>query len=259
MDNKPGATGIIGTEVVSRAQPDGHTLALVASSHAINPSITKKLPFDTLKSFEPVVLTHIVPLMLVVAPTIPAKNLQELIAYAKANPGTLTFASSGVGGAPHMSGELFMSMAGLDMTHVPYKGSTLAHPDLRGGITSMMFDTVAALQPLLKAGAVRPLAVTTAKRSSVAADVPTMSEAGLPGYETSTWGGVLAPARTPKDVVAKLNAEINKALAASDVQGKLTTAGIEIAGGTPQEFQDFIQSEMKKWAEVAQAAKITPE
>jgi len=259
VDNKPGATGIIGTEVVSRAPPDGHTLALVASSHAINPSITKKLPFDTLKSFEPVVLTHIVPLMLVVAPTIPAKNLQELIAYAKANPGTLTFASSGVGGAPHMSGELFMSMAGLDMTHVPYKGSTLAHPDLRGGITSMMFDTVAALQPLLKAGAVRPLAVTTAKRSSVAADVPTMSEAGLPGYETSTWGGVLAPARTPKDVVAKLNAEINKALAASDVQGKLTTAGIEIAGGTPQEFQDFIQSEMKKWAEVAQAAKITPE
>jgi tripartite-type tricarboxylate transporter receptor subunit TctC len=259
VDNKPGATGIIGTEAVSRAQPDGHTLALVASSHAINPSITKKLPFDTLKSFEPVVLTHIVPLMLVVAPTIPAKNLQELIAYAKANPGTLTFASSGVGGAPHMSGELFMSMAGLDMTHVPYKGSTLAHPDLRGGITSMMFDTVAALQPLLKAGAVRPLAVTTAKRSSVAADVPTMSEAGLPGYETSTWGGVLAPARTPKDVVAKLNAEINKALAASDVQGKLTTAGIEIAGGTPQEFQDFIQSEMKKWAEVAQAAKITPE
>jgi len=259
VDNKPGATGIIGTEVVSRAQPDGHTLALVASSHAINPSITKKLPFDTLKSFEPVVLTHIVPLMLVVAPTIPAKNLQELIAYAKANPGTLTFASSGVGGAPHMSGELFMSMAGLDMTHVPYKGSTLAHPDLRGGITSMMFDTVAALQPLLKAGAVRPLAVTTAKRSSVAADVPTMSEAGLPGYETSTWGGVLAPARTPKDVVAKLNAEINKALAASDVQGKLTTAGIEIAGGTPQEFQDFIRSEMKKWAEVAQAAKITPE
>jgi tripartite-type tricarboxylate transporter receptor subunit TctC len=123
----------------------------------------------------------------------------------------------------------------------------------------MMFDTVAALQPLLKAGAVRPLAVTTAKRSSVAADVPTMSEAGLPGYETSTWGGVLAPARTPKDVVAKLNAEINKALAASDVQGKLTTAGIEIAGRTPQEFQDFIQSEMKKWAEVAQAAKITPE
>ena len=150
VDNKPGATGIIGTEAVSRAAPDGHTLALVASSHAINPSITKKLPFDTLTSFEPVVLTHIVPLMLVIARTIPVQNLQELIAYAKANPGKLTFASSGIGGAPHMSGELFKSLAGLDMTHVPYKGSTLAHPDLRGGITSMMFDTVAAVQPLLK-------------------------------------------------------------------------------------------------------------
>jgi tripartite-type tricarboxylate transporter receptor subunit TctC len=259
IDNKPGATGIIGTDLVARAAPDGHTLALVASSHAINPSTTKKLPFDPLKSFEPVVLTHIVPLVLVVALTLPATNLKELIAYAKANPGKLSFASSGVGGAPHMSGELFVSMAGLDMTHVPYKGSTLAHPDLRGGITSIMFDTVAAIQPLLKGGTVRALAVTTAKRSSVPPDLPTMAEAGLPGYETSTWGGVLAPARTPQPVVAKLNAEINKALAAPDVQAKLSTAGIETAGGTPQEFEAFIQSEMKKWADVAQAAKITPE
>jgi tripartite-type tricarboxylate transporter receptor subunit TctC len=259
VDNRAGATGIIGTEVVSRAAPDGHTLALVASSHSINPSTTKKLPFDTLKSFEPVVLTHIVPLMLVIAPTIPATTVPELIAYAKANPGKLTFASSGVGGAPHMSGELFMSMAGLDMTHVPYKGSTLAHPDLRGGITSMMFDTVAAIQPLVKGGAVRPLAVTTAKRSSAVPELPTMIEAGMAGYETSTWGGVLAPARTPKEVVAKLNAEINKALAAPDVQAKLAVAGIEVAGGTPAEFGQFIQSEMQKWAEVARAAKIVPE
>ena len=259
VDNRAGATGIIGTEVVSRAAPDGHTLALVASSHSINPSTTKKLPFDTLKSFEPVVLTHIVPLMLVIAPMIAATTVPELIAYAKANPGKLTFASSGVGGAPHMSGELFMSMAGLDMTHVPYKGSTLAHPDLRGGITSMMFDTVAAIQPLVKGGAVRPLAVTTAKRSSAAPELPTMIEAGMAGYETSTWGGVLAPARTPKEVVAKLNAEINKALAAPDVQAKLAVAGIEVAGGTPAEFGQFIQSEMQKWAEVARAAKIVPE
>jgi tripartite-type tricarboxylate transporter receptor subunit TctC len=259
VENKPGATGIIGTETVSRAAPDGHTLALVASSHAINPSTTKKLPFDTLKSFEPVVLTHVVPLMLVIAPTIPAKDVQELVAYAKANPGKLTFASSGIGGAPHMSGELFMSMAGLDMTHVPYKGSTLAHPDLRGGITSMMFDTVAAIQPLVKGGNVRALAVTTAKRSSVVPELPTMSEAGLAGYETSTWGGILAPARTPKEVIAKLNSEINKAFAASDVRAKLATAGIEVAGGTPQEFQAFIGTEMQKWAEVARAANIKPE
>ena len=259
VENKAGATGIIGTDFVARSAPDGHTLALVASSHAINPSMYKTLPFDTVAGFEPVVLTHVVPLMLVVSPSVPAKTVQELIAYGKANPGKLTFASSGVGGAPHMSGELFKTMAGLEMTHVPYKGSTLAHPDLRGGLVSMMFDTVAAINPLVKGGAVRALAVTTAKRSSVAPDVPTMAEAGLANYETSTWGGVLAPARTPKEIVAKLNAEINKALTAPDVADKLTGAGIEVAGGTPQQFGDFIQAEMRKWAKVAQDAGVVPE
>ena len=259
IDNKGGATGMIGTDIVAKAAPDGHTLALVASSHAINPSMYKKLPFDTVKGFEPVVLTHVVPLMLVVTPSIPAKNVQELIAYAKANPGKLTFASSGSGGAPHMSGELFKSMAGLDLVHVPYKGSTAAHADLLSGRTSLMFDTVTAINPHVKSGAVRGLAVTTPKRASVAPDVPTMAEAGMKGYETSTWGGVLAPAGTPKDVVAKLNAEINKALAAPDVREKMLAAGIEPAGGTPQQFAEFIQSEMAKWAKVAQAAGIQPE
>ena len=259
IDNKPGATGIIGTDAVARSAPDGHSLVLVASSHAINPSMVKKLPFDTVKSFEPIVQTHVVPLMLVVAPTIPAKNVPELVAYGKANPGTLTFASSGIGGAPHMSGELFKSMAGLDMTHVPYKGSTLAHPDLRSGTTSLMFDTVAAIQPLVKGGIVKALAVTTAKRSAAAPDVPTMAEAGMPGYETSTWGGVLAPAGTPKEIVAKLNAEINKALVAPDVKSKLESAGIEVAGGSPEQFGAFIQSEMKKWDQVAKDANIVPE
>ena len=158
-----------------------------------------------------------------------------------------------------MSGELFKTMAGLEMTHIPYKGSTLAHPDLRGGITSLMFVTVAAISPLVKGGGVRALAVTTAKRSAAAPDVPTMAEAGLEGYETSTWGGVLAPAGTPKEVVAKLNAEINKALAAPDVTAKLTGAGIEVAGGTPEQFAAFIQTEMQKWAKVAQDAGIVPE
>jgi len=208
IDNKAGATGVIGTQAVATAAPAGHTLALVASSHAINPSMMKKLPFDTVKSFEPVVLTHVVPLILVINPKIPANNVKELIAYAKANPGKLSFASSGNGGAPHMSGELFKSMAGIEMTHVPYKGSTAAHPDLISGQTSMMFDTVAAVMPHVKSGAVKALAVTTATRASTAPDVPTMAEAGLPGYETSTWGGVLAPAGTPKDVVAKLEPEL---------------------------------------------------
>lgn len=259
VDNKPGATGIIGTDAVARAQPDGHTLALVASSHAINPSMVKKLPFDTRASFEPVVLTHVVPLMLVVSPKVPARTVPELIAHGRANPGALTFASSGVGGAPHMSGELFKSMTGIQMTHVPYKGSTLAHPDLRSGVTSLMFDTVAAISPLVKGGQVAPLAVTTARRSTAAPDVPTMAEAGLPGYETSTWGGVLAPAGTPAAVVAKLNAGFNAALAAPDVADKLKAAGIEPAGGTPQAFGAFIQSEMSKWAKVAADADIKPE
>lgn len=259
IDNKAGATGIIGTDFVAKSAPDGHTLALVASSHAINPSMKKVLPFDTLKSFEPVVITHVVPLMLVVSPTLPVKTLKELVAYGKANPGKLSFASSGLGGAPHFSGELFKTMAGIDMVHVPYKGSTLAHPDLISGRTSLMFDTVAAINTQVKSEKVRALAVTTVKRSAVAADVPTMAEAGMSGYETSTWGGILAPAGTPKAVVAKLNAEINKALSAPDVRQRLQEAGIEVGGGTPQQFSSFIQSEMVKWAKVAKDADIQPE
>jgi len=259
IDNKTGATGIIGTDFVAKAVPDGHTLALVASSHAINPSMKKVLPFDTLKSFEPVVQTHVVPLMLVVSKTLPVKTVKELAAYGKANPGKLSFASSGLGGAPHFSGELFKTMAGIEMVHVPYKGSTLAHPDLLSGRTSLMFDTVAAVNTQVKSDKVRALAVTTAKRSAVAADVPTMAEAGMPGYETSTWGGILAPAGTPKAVVAKLNAEINKALSAPDVRQRLQEAGIEVAGGTPEQFTSFIQLEMTKWAKVAKDAGIQPE
>ena len=259
IENKPGATGTIGTDVIAKAAPDGHTLVLVASSHAINPSMFKKLPYDTVKGFEPVVLTHVVPLMLVVTNSLPAKSVQELVAYGKANPGKLTFASSGPGGAPHMSGELFKSMAGIEMLHVPYKGSTAAHADLLSGRTTLMFDTVAAINPQVKNNAVRALAVTTVKRSAAAPDVPTMAEAGITGYETSTWGGILAPAGTPRDVVAKLNAEANKALASPDVRARMLGAGIEPAGGTPQEFAEFLNSEIIKWGSVAKAAKIEPE
>ena len=259
IDNRSGATGTIGTDAVAKAAPDGHTLVLVASSHAINPSMFKTLPYDTVKGFEPVILTHIVPLMLVVTNSLPPKTVPELIAYGKAKPGELTFASSGPGGAPHMSGELFKSMTKVDMLHVPYKGSTAAHADLLSGRTSVMFDTVAAINPHVKAGSVRALAVTTATRSAAAPDVPTMAEAGLKGYETSTWGGILAPAGTPKDVVAKLNAEVNKALASPEVRAKMLGAGIEPAGGSPKDFADFMQSEIAKWSAVAKAAGIQPE
>ncbi len=259
IDNRTGATGIIGTDFVAKSPPDGHTLALVASSHAINPLMVKKLPFDTLKSFEPVVQTHVVPLVLVVAPPFPAKNLKELIAYGKANPGKLSFASSGSGGAPHFSGELFKSMTGIDMVHVPYKGSTLAHPDLMSARVSLMFDTLAAVSMQVKAGKLRALAVTTSKRVGMLPDVPTMAEAGLPGYETSTWGGLLAPAGTPKAVVAKLAAETTRILALPDVKQRLADAGVEPVGGTPEQFSAFITQEMGKWAQVAKEAGIQPE
>ena len=259
IDNKTGATGIVGTDAVAKAPPDGHTLALVASSHAINPGMYARLPFDTVKSFAPVAQTHVVPLMLVVSPALPVKTLPELIAYGKAHPGTLSFASSGKGGAPHMSGELFKSMTGIDMVHIPYKGSTLAHPDLLSGRVSMMFDTVAAIASQVKAGNVRALAVTTARRTPSFPDVPTMAEAGLKGYETSTWGGLLAPAGTPPGVIAKLNADVARALTEPDVRDKMRAAGIEVATGSPQQFADFIQSETTRWAKVARDAQIQPE
>jgi len=259
IDNKTGATGIIGTDFVAKAAPDGYTLALVASSHAINPSMRKIMPYDAIKGFEPVVLTHVVPLVLVVTPTLPINSVKELIAYGKANPGMLSFASSGAGGAPHFSGELFKTMAGLDMIHIPYKGSTLAHPDLISGRTSIMFDTVAAISTQVKSGKVRALGVTTSTRSSVLPQVPTLMETGMAGYETSTWGGILTPVGTPKAVVAKLNLEIIKALNAPEVRQRLQDAGIEAGGGTPQQFAAFIQTEMVKWAKVAKDAGIQAE
>ncbi len=259
IENVGGAGGTLGTDRVAKAAPDGHTLALVASSHAINPSMYKKLPFDTLKSFEPVVQTHSVPLVLVVSNSVPAKTLPELVALLKAHPGKYSFASSGSGGAPHLSGELFKAMAGVDLLHVPYKGSTAAHGDLISGRVALMFDTVTAIAGQIKGGTVRALAVTTAGRSVVLPDVPTMAEAGLKGYETSTWGGLLAPAGTPREVVAKLNAEVNKALATAEVRDKLAAAGIEPVGGSPAQFGAFIQSEMARWAKVAQAAGLHPE
>ena len=259
IENKTGATGVIGTDFVAKAAPDGHVLALVASSHAINPSMFKKLPFDTVKSFEPVVQTHTVPLVLVVAPDSPFKTMQDVIAFGKKNPGQLSFASSGNGGAPHFSGELFQSMAGLQMQHIPYKGSTLAHPDLMSGRVSIMFDTLAATSAQIKGGKLRALAVTTPKRLPAFPDVPTVSEAGLPGYETSTWGGLLAPAGTPKAVVAKLAAETTRILALPDVRERMLAAGVEPVGGTPEQYAAFIGSEMVKWGKVAKAAGIEPE
>jgi len=259
VENRPGASNISGTDAVAKAAPDGYTLLMCSLSQATNPSTIKKLPYDSARDFEPVAFTHLVPLMLVVTPSVPAKNVKELIVWIKANPDTASYASSGTGSSLHMSAELFKSMAGVKMLHVPYKGSTAAHPDLLSGRTSMIFDTITAILPHAKSGAVRPLAVTTLKRAGAAPEVPTMSEAGLPGYDTSTWGGILAPAGTPREIVNRLNAEFVKALNAPDVKTRLADGGIEIGGGTPQQFGEFIRSETVKWAKVAKEAGIVPE
>jgi len=260
IENKPGASNNLGTDFVAKSPPDGYSLVIVASSHATNKFLFKQMPFDPVTDFEPVVFTHIVPLVLAVHPSIPAKNVQELIAWIKANPDQASFATSGKGSSLHMAAELFKGMAGISkMLHVPYRGSSAAHPDLLGGRTAMIFDTVTAILPHVQSGGVRALAVTTTKRSVALPDLPTIAEAGLPGYDANTWGGILAPAGTPKDVVARLNAEINKALAAEDVRAKLIASGIDIQGGTPGDFADYIKAEVAKWAKVTKDAGIEPE
>lgn len=259
IENKPGAANNLGTDAVAKSPPDGYTLLIVASSHATNKHLYKSLPYDPVADFEPVVFTHIVPLLLAVHPGVPANNVRGLIAWCKANPDKASFASSGKGSSLHMAAELFKSMAGIDkMLHVPYRGSTAAHPDLLGGRTAMIFDTITAILPHVQSGGVRGLAVTTEKRSP-SVNLPTIAESGLPGYDANTWGGILAPAGTPKEIVAKLNAEINKALAMEDVRAKLTANGIDIQGGTPARFAEYIQGEIVKWGKVTKDAGILPE
>jgi tripartite-type tricarboxylate transporter receptor subunit TctC len=219
----------------------------------------KTLPYDPIKDFEPVVYTHVVPLLLAVHPSVGAKNVQELVVWIKANPDKAIYASSGPGSSLHMAAELFMSMTKTKMQHVPYKGSSAAHPDLLGGRTAMIFDTVTAIRPHVKSGGVRGIAVTTLARSSAVPELPTIAESGLPGYDASTWGGILAPAGTPRDVVMKLNAAFNAALKTDDVRNRLVAAGIEIQGGTPEHFAGVIRNEVDKWGRIVKEAGIQPE
>ncbi|MBI3372753.1 MAG: tripartite tricarboxylate transporter substrate binding protein [Betaproteobacteria bacterium] len=259
VENKPGASNNLGTDFVAKSAPDGYTLVIVASSHATNKHLFKSLPYDPVRDFEPVVYTHVVPLLLAVHPSVGAKNVLELVAWIKANPDRAIYASSGPGSSLHMAAELFMSMSGTKMQHIPYKGSSAAHPDLLAGRTAMIFDTVTAIRPHVKAGTVRGIAVTTLNRSSAVPELPTIAESGLAGYDASTWGGILAPAGTPKDAVAKLNAAINAALKLEDVRARLAGAGVEIQGGTPERFANVIRDEIEKWGRIVKEAGIQPE
>ncbi len=260
VENKPGASNNVGTDFVAKSAPDGYTLVIVASSHATNKFLYKAMPYDPIKDFAPVAYTHVVPLMLAVNPAVPAKNVPELVAWIKANPDKANYASSGPGSSLHMAAELFMSMSKTKMQHVPYKGSSAAHPDLLAGRTAMIFDPVPAIRGHVKSGALRGLAVTTANRSSVFPDTPTIAESpGFAGYDASTWGGILAPVGTPKDIVTKLNLAINDALKLDDVRTRLIGAGIEIQSGTPEHFSNVIKSEVDKWGRITKEAGIVPE
>ncbi|MEO5693472.1 MAG: tripartite tricarboxylate transporter substrate binding protein [Usitatibacter sp.] len=260
VENKAGATGTIGSSMVAASPADGYTLLMATTStHGIAPNLYKKPPYDPVKDFEPVSLVGWAPNVLAANPSLPANNVKELIALAKAQPGKLTFASSGSGSSIHLAGELFKSMAGVDMLHVPYKGAAPALADLIGGQVDIMFDTVAQSLPQIKAGRLKALAVTTAKRSTALPDVPTVSEAGLAGYEMAAWIGLLAPAGTPKDIVDKLYREVVKITRAPEVQARMTAAGVELVATTPAEFLNILATEQAKYAKVMKDAGMKQE
>jgi len=251
IDNRPGAGGNIGAELVAKSPPDGYTLLMgTVGTHAINPSLYAKMPYDHQKDFAPVILVAGVPNVLVINPSVPANSVQELIAYGKANPGKLNFASSGSGTSIHLAGELFKTMSGVQMTHIPYKGSAPAIADLLGGQVQIMFDNLPSALPQIKAGKLKALAVTSAQRATALPDVPTIAEAGLPGFEASSWFGLLAPAGTPKEVIAKLNTEVAKWLASPEAREKLAAQGAIAAGKTPEDFTQHIVAETAKWQKV---------
>ena len=256
VENKPGAGGVLGTDFVAKAAPDGYTMGMGNFAPlAVNPSLMKSLPYDPLRDFAPVILLERGPLVLMVNPSLPVKSVKDLIALARKNPG-MTFASSGNGGAHHLSGEMFKAMAGIDIQHVPYKGGAPAATDLMGGHVSMMFELMYAAMPSIKGGKLRALAVTSSERLPVLPDVPTMAEAGVPGFESSNWQGVIMPAGTPANIVATVNAAINKVLAMPDVVNIIVGQGNQVGGGSSGEFAALIRAESLKWGKVVKDADI---
>jgi len=250
VDNRPGGATVIGTELAAKAAPDGYTLLVVSFAFAVNPSLQSRLPYDSLKDFTPVLLAAVTPNLLVVNPSVPAKSVKELLALAKSKPGSLNYATAGNGTSPHLSMELFKSMTGADFVHIPYKGSAPAVADILGGQVGVMFDNAPNVLQQVKAGKLRALAVSSGKRSPIAPDLPTIAEAGVPGFDVEVWFGIVAPAATPKDVVTKLNAEINRALRLPEVTAGFRNQGVEVVGGTPEQFSAHLRGQISKWAKV---------
>ena len=259
VDNRPGASGVIGCDIVAKAQPDGYTVLMMSLTFAVNPSLFRKLPFDSERDFAPVTMVASAPLMLVVHPSVPAKSVAELVAYAKANPDKLNFGSGGPGATPHLAGEMFKMMAGIRITHIPYKGGAPALADLVGGQIQLMLENIPGTLPFVKAGKLRALAVTDKKRSPVVPDLPPLDEAGLKGYELVGWNGLFLPRDTAKPVVTKLYSETRQALTLPDIKERLAQMGAEGVGDMPEQFAVFIKAEIAKWAKVVQAAGIQVE
>jgi len=254
IDNRPGAGANTGAEAVARSTPDGYTLLVATTAHAINPSLFSKLSYQLLKDLAPVSQLTSGPLVIVANPALPAQNIQELIALAKGKSGGLNFGSSGNGQSTHLSAELFSAMAGIKMSHVPYKGSAPALTDVMAGQTDLMFDTMLSAMPHVKAGKLKAVAITSSQRSPVAPHLPTVAESGLPGYEAIAWNGLLAPAGTPKEVVARLNAELKKVLENPDVRQRFEAQGFAASWNSPATFGSFLQAEVDKWAKVVQVS-----
>ena len=260
IENRAGAGGVVGTDLIAKAAPDGYTIGSGnLAALAVNPVLMKKLPYDPIKDVAPVILIENSPLILTAGPGLPAKSVQELIALAKAKPGSIAFGSSGVGGAHHLSGEMLKQAAGIDLIHVAYKGGAPAAADVLAGHVPMMFEMGYAALPSVKAGKIRALAVTSTKRLAVLPDVPTMAEAGVPGFESYNWQGVIVPAKTPREIVDRLNRELNLLLTQPALRDLIVNDGSQVGGGTPEVFGAFIRDEAEKWGKVVRAAKISAE
>jgi tripartite-type tricarboxylate transporter receptor subunit TctC len=256
IENKPGAGAVIGTDEVVKAAPDGYTLLMMSNTHTVNETLVPNRPYQLMRDLVPVAPVNYSDLLMVINPSVPAKDLKEFIALAKSKPGALNYASSGQGTPYHMAGELFKAMSGTDIVHVPHRASGEARTSVMGGHTQMMIDAISTMAPTVQAGQVRALGVTGQKRSSIMPDVPTISEAGVPGYEATIWLGIMAPKGTPQPIVDRLNAEINKVLNRADVKDAWAKQGVEPLLMSPTEFDKYLRADIEKWAKVIKDANI---